>query len=569
MHNVKLSRLAASAGWLPVGRALGKLCNEWADRNDLSVYLGKDGGQGRAPAFFDPATAQIEINSDIAFGQVPFAQVGDLTDPAQLILYPVAGGLSLHESMHARYTTADWKEISERMDAAEWDCFKNMEETRIEYYGTVHFPEDRGYLRAAVKSILLGDDEWSPRLAFILLLGRHRVGVMDEEDVEKVLDFLLRQDDWTESVIEDGLDIVAEFAMLEDWGVGLEAQIELAKQLNQLLPVDPPSAAEELLEAIGKALSAAEIGGGMEVIEAFDLEVSAQAEAEAAAAAKRGDQNRNVANGTFRDIQGKDVPRPSELRSSREPTDEEWSAAIQLASALEKARYRERMYEDVLAETPPGRLHRGEAKRRDAAIAVGASPVGFTPFRARRYEDIDEPPLTVGIMTDVSGSMMTTMPAVGTVIWVLAEAVYRVGEATAAQVYFGQNVSVGLQKGEHAEQVRIWHGKDSSHRFNRAFQALDGELDLLNGHGARLLVVFSDGEYETAEETARDMWLRECTANGVAVLWLDRYDGDEGRSAVEQAGVGAEYLVVGTQPLKAVEVIGLAAQRALADVSGL
>ena len=58
-------RTATPVEWLGIGSQIGKMVNAWAFREDLVVNLGKT--TIGAPAAFNPASAEIEIDTDCAF----------------------------------------------------------------------------------------------------------------------------------------------------------------------------------------------------------------------------------------------------------------------------------------------------------------------------------------------------------------------------------------------------------------------------------------------------------------------------------------------------------------------
>jgi hypothetical protein len=90
--------------------------------------------------------------------------------------------------------------------------------------------------------------------------------------------------------------------------------------------------------------------------------------------------------------------------------------------------------------------------------------------------------------------------------------------------YYGQDVFATLRAGQHLREVEVYTAPDSTEKFDKAFQALDGELNLLAGSGARLLVVVSDGRYTDKETERCKHWLARADKAGVAILWLE-YDG--------------------------------------------
>jgi Mg-chelatase subunit ChlD len=122
-------------------------------------------------------------------------------------------------------------------------------------------------------------------------------------------------------------------------------------------------------------------------------------------------------------------------------------------------------------------------------------------------------------MVDISGSMGNAMQPMAVTAWAMSEAARRV-QARAAMVYYGQDVFPTLKPGQHLDQVNVYTAPDGTEKFDRAFKALDGGLNLLHGTGARLLVVVSDGCYTPQETERARHWVKECDRNGVAVLWL-------------------------------------------------
>ncbi len=573
--------MTLNSDWVPVSGALSILCNIWAGRRDLSVYLGRDGGQGKASAFFDPRLKQIEINSKDAFGKdMDGALIGDLTNRTELAKYPVCGGLALHESGHARYSTADWEALRKQFDTDRaWNVYKNLEESRIEGRIAMLYPSDVGYLRACTRTLLMGDDPsaWSPRAAAQLLVGREVVNVLEAKDIAPVVTHLLANG-WTEEILETLADITSEFLMLDDSGADLDRQIMLAKELDKAMPEDPKADGGDgegdggLGEAIGEALDSAERGGRMSVILEGEA-IEARNEREAQAAQDRvQSENENAAGETFRNSGGNDAKVPSKLQGSRAPSSDERAAAVRLARALEKAKYRDRIQTEFNTDVPPGRFNGGEAMRMAAARSIGGDTSRFKPFRHQRFEETEEPPLTVGLMSDVSGSMDNVQPAIGVATYVVSEAIYRIDRATAASVYFGQGVYPGLRKKQRMMRVHTWSGTEGWEDFDGGFRALDGELNLLHGEGARLLIVCSDGQYganpyngrsRVDQAQARDRWVETCAKNGVGVVWLQL----RGQHAPVEERPGVEVLTVGTDILGATEAIGQACIRALEHAS--
>jgi hypothetical protein len=252
----------------------------------------------------------------------------------------------------------------------------------------------------------------------------------------------------------------------------------------------------------------------------------------------------------------------STLVSSRPPKPEERRAAVVVAKMLEQAKYRERSQTDVKSTTPPGRLRTRALVQRNAMRARGVYQE-VEPWKRTVRKHTEDPNLTVGVMVDISGSMNAAMEPMAITAYVLSEAVRRVQGRT-AMVYYGDSVFPTLKPGQHLDGVKIYGAYDSYEAFDTGFRALDGALSLLNGEGAKLLVIVSDGHYKTPERESAKKWLKRCTESGVAVLWL-AFDGEYNvKSLVKSLDIS---VLGGTlDPTKAASEIGRAASEALTNV---
>jgi hypothetical protein len=254
----------------------------------------------------------------------------------------------------------------------------------------------------------------------------------------------------------------------------------------------------------------------------------------------------------------------SYLIDKRKPDNAERVAAVTIAHMLEKAKYRERSATEVKSVTPPGRL-RTRALVQGKALKERGVMTQVEPWRKTMRKHTDDPTLTVGVMVDISGSMSSAMQPMATTAWVMSEAVKRVQGRT-AMVYYGNDVFATLSPGQHLSDVSIWSAPDGTEKFDKAFRALDGGLNLLNGSGARLLVVVSDGCYTDTEAHNARRWMTRCAEAGVGVLWLPF---DNGRYAQRYGALskGMFQMVEGElDPASAAKEIGRAAAKALEAV---
>jgi hypothetical protein len=231
---------------------------------------------------------------------------------------------------------------------------------------------------------------------------------------------------------------------------------------------------------------------------------------------------------------------------------------------LEKAKYRDRSETEISSIVPPGRLRMRSAVQASALKSKGLQSHA-EPWRRTVRKHVDDPTLTIGVMVDISGSMGAAMQPMAVTAWVLSEATRRV-QGKAAMVYFGNSVFPTLKPGQHLDRVTVYSAPDMTEKFDRAFKALNGGLNLLGGSGARMLVVVSDGEYPEAEKQAARRWVGECGRAGVGVLWITM----NGRGMYAKtiiAGTPAVTVdVTGPAPVTAANEIGSAAVKALAAV---
>jgi hypothetical protein len=165
-------------------------------------------------------------------------------------------------------------------------------------------------------------------------------------------------------------------------------------------------------------------------------------------------------------------------------------------------------------------------------------------------------------MVDISGSMSSAMEPMASTAWIMSEAVRRVQGKT-AMVYYGNEVFPTLKPGQHLGEVNVWSAPDGTEKFDEAFRALDGALNLLNGSGARLLVVTSDGAYTSSQRDSSEKWVRRCREAGVAVLWLPF---DNGYYATSVERLGATVVRGELDPSTSALEIGKQASRALTEV---
>lgn len=586
---------ATDPKWYGVGSQIGQLVNILSDRSDLVAYVGPGAG-GVAPACYTPATAEVEINVDAAFGKnVEPADIGDIRERTTQFEWPKATGAIFHEALHARLSQWDIPKAAKELEHDEFMALILLEEGRIESIGVSLMPENAGFLRAAALEIVLADlsedtlaasdTEMAARLA-ALTLARVDAGSLDESDCALLGETIVAKLGEKRVAELRSLWLAAQahakhhdasdmYPLAREWARIVKEAAEENGDAGQGenepggLSTAGGSAAsdfvKEVMEALEEAAGNAAVGAFEQLSEQQEIEEWQKEAKDRASTAKQEKEHQDTAAEVFGKGTG---PMPeSSTRStkvlSRDATPAERAAAVKVAQMLEKAKYRERDETEIKSIVPPGRL-RTRAMVQGAALKSKGVMTQVEPWRRTVRKHTDDPTLSIGVMVDISGSMGDAMEPMATTAWVMSEAVRRV-QGRAAMVYYGQDVFPTLKPGQHLKQVEVYTAPDGTEKFNKAFKALDGGMNLLHGHGVRLLVVVSDGCYTGAEQLAAKRWVSECSRTGVGVLWLTFDDGEyvhaitRGTNAVVMTRVHSPELV-------AME-IGASAARALSVAS--
>ena len=586
-HNV-VARRTTSSKWLKVGASIGSMVNEWSGRGDLTVFVGPWVGMDHgAPAAYNPATSEIEVNSDIAFDHGNPEVIGDFTRRVVQLENAKATGAIFHEACHARYSLWPLEATQERLkhEAGVWDAMVVLEEVRIEARGVLEYPENQIMLRASAMGIVMSDlkvgvDDDIPKVRqaakmATLLLGRRDVGILLDEDVVNVRAFVGRV--LSDEVVDALSRVWSKFAVTSHGDV--DGMIDLARDWNTIITTEAERQGQSGKE--GMVLTSKQLGEMLDALGEDGFTVTMAVESEAGRQAKmaeydeRSVENKAKANeraqaktmarevfqtGVRSVVTGRSTS--SRLVETRAPNAQERQAAVLLARQLEKARYRDRVRTESASRLPPGRLRTRALVQGQAQRARGMM-VDVEPWNRVQHRHVDNPPLTIGVMVDVSGSMGTAMKSMASTAWVLSEAVRRV-QGRVAMVYYGSSVFSTLKPGQHLNEVQVYTAPDSTEEFDKAFLALDGGLTLTEGRGARLLVIVSDGQYRLDQLKAVDARLAQAARAGVGVLWLGAGDYGLSKAKAFCTRGSAEFVPLGTgSVVNVVEVVGRLAAKAL------
>lgn len=568
--------------WLKTGAQIGELVNGWAHREDLVVYVGPGAG-GPAPAAYNPALSEIEVNTDTAFGKGVEAEVvGDLRERDTQYEWPRASGAIFHEACHARYSRWSMEAAHASLSSSEFEALQLLEEGRIEGFGVKNTPSNREFLRACALEIVIGDldEEGLSKVSTVeagarlagLTLARVDAGVLETSDlgaVPELLETLLGENLlktlrglWNEMQMhDDHHDITPMYDVARRW---IEAIRNEKTERGEESESTAEQQIQEILEALADAAGITAIAAAGELAEQQTSEQWVTIAKGRGADAAEEASHKNVAAKIFvENVESQDGSRTkSRLQSKRQPTSEERAAAVKLGQLFDKAKYRERSQTEIHSVTPPGRL-RTRALVQGAAIKSKGLMTQTDPWRRTQRKHTDNPQLKVGVMVDISGSMGAAMEPMAVTAWVLSEATKRV-QGRAAMVYYGADVFPTLKPGQSLPEVQVYSAPDHTEKFSKAFQALDGAMNFLHGDGARLLVIVSDGHYTSEECRAATEWIARCHKAGTGVLWLTYDDVTAAQRWVKNNG---EVVHVGRNTVDAAQKVGMAAVKVLANAS--
>ena len=573
------SKIKTPSDWLGVGYEITQLVNTWSDRTDLVALLGTEAGKG-APACFLPALAEIEVNTKEAFGEITTpSMIDDLTKRKNQYEFAKAVGAIRHEAYHAKFSAWDIPLAGKTLKQDEFEALMLLEEGRIEAWGIKTHPDAKVFLRASAMGLIIDEakevfSEQSTIRSASSLVGlchaRIIAGSLDElqafdllDKVNGILgsDLVMKLKEIIYQFQDHAIhtDISACYPLAIEWAKLVREKAEEAGE--QPTKEEQEAFGEMMKELLGEMSESVSISNANELQDqkrSEDMKESATAKANTSKEQKK---NEEIARQVFSKSSGPgQASTRSQLVEKRSPNGQERNSAVKIAKALERAKYRERGAIEIGSIVPPGKLNTRKIIQAKALEQKGifTQPKAFSK-KVRKHTD--EPELSVGVMVDISGSMSSAMNPMASTAWIMSEAVRRV-QGRCAMVYYGSDVFPTLKAGQRLKEVNVYSAPDGTEKFDRAFRALDGALNLLNGEGARLLVVVSDGHYTSEEMESAKAWVARCSKNGVAVLWLPI--GDNGATAKHIcAGANAQVVENITDPSVSALIIGKNAEKVL------
>jgi hypothetical protein len=561
----------SDADWYGVAAQVGTHVNKRAHRTDITAVVSTTAGMG-APACFIPSLSEMHINTSVV--DLGSADKVDLADRLWMLGHASAVGAMDHEAAHARHTKFDPRELMDEYGATRKmiDVITTLEEPRIEANSVRTTPATRPFLRGCAMEIVardfvIPDSKYGAAAAAGLLLARVDAKVLSKGEVahfrrmiRKVLGtdvlavleplwqrFLrLRDDDY-----EGMVDVATQWLeAIEEDPEDSEGMVGMA-MMGEPLPGDPgegdgegegsgsgdsedgedgePKDGDKFGKAIKAKVHEAEVKMDGEIVVERGAERAERRMAERRADAERAKEGDREHEKAFKPsaggLYGFSPTGFSHYSHSRPPSADERRAAKALARTLERIDYRDRAVAKVTSTVPPGRLRGRMAVQAEAYAETGRDSSTVEVWSGKRRKRVDSTPLTIGFAGDVSGSMGSAMEPLASSQWVMTTAGSHI-DAKVASVLFGDRVHGITPCGVKEKDVRVFDACDGSEAFKGAALALDRELNLLDGAGARLLFIASDGVFVSGTDKAyAHTFMALAKRKGVAVIFLDFTNG--------------------------------------------
>jgi hypothetical protein len=202
--------------------------------------------------------------------------------------------------------------------------------------------------------------------------------------------------------------------------------------------------------------------------------------------------------------------------NERVPDQADISRARAMETALGQAQYREVAKTTLRSVTPPGRLSMRGMVQREGQIAA-RQEITATPWSQIRRRIVENPPITLAIASDISGSMNAYQRAVGSFSWAFAHAIRR-KQGKVGAVAWDSAVHEYIKPGLTMEKVPYYTDGGTSEGLPAAIFALDGLMNLSFGEGVRVLAVITDGQLPNDKEVQDRINLLH--SYGVQILWI-------------------------------------------------
>lgn len=198
------------------------------------------------------------------------------------------------------------------------------------------------------------------------------------------------------------------------------------------------------------------------------------------------------------------------------PSGADISRSRAISVAIEKAQFRDISRTVNPSLLPPGRLSIRQTMNRAAQIA-SRQEITATPWNQTRRREIDNPPITLAIATDVSGSMGIYQREVSSFTWAFANAVSRLKGKVGAVAWNTESHEL-IAPNKRYEKIPVSNAVGGSTGLPNAIFALDGLMNLSFGEGVRVLAIITDGALPSTGPVQQK--INKIAGYGVQVLWI-------------------------------------------------
>lgn len=173
------------------------------------------------------------------------------------------------------------------------------------------------------------------------------------------------------------------------------------------------------------------------------------------------------------------------------PNSEDLSRSKSIEMGLRKAQYREVHKMTLNSTLPPGRFQVRQAMHRSSQIAAGQE-ITATPWKQTRRREVDNPPITLAVASDVSGSMGIWQREVSSYTWAFSHAVKKL-KGKAGALAWNVGPTALIQPNVASEYIPVASAGGGSTGCPATMLALDSMMELSFGQGVRVLTVITDG----------------------------------------------------------------------------
>ena len=249
---------------------------------------------------------------------------------------------------------------------------------------------------------------------------------------------------------------------------------------------------------------------------------------------------------------------------TRKPTQPERAAARSASREIKTAIVKGTRLTDYNSQHGPGRFRTEEAVRSLVSRKAGTRAHGLKPFIKTRRLPMPDTPVSLGVVIDMSASMEGLAKIAHSLRWMATEATHEAGGKVAVAGWSAGHAWPLQAPDERDRLIRQPECEAGHHAFTASWWLVNQALNLMDGDGARTLLVFTDWWLDGSEVAAARKILVDCERAGVGVVSVVDDIGSATRF-VPEANMGAARMIEapshGDHPEKAaIELMPLLAE---------